>query len=86
MGDMHTSACLHCHHTPLGLQEYSEYCNTSDVFKGVVWGQTHGHVYSGGGGGGGGERKSIVPPPPPSFGIHHPEESAGVSTIFGWSQ
>ena len=51
MGDMHTSACLHCHRIPLGLQEYREYCYTSDVFKGVVWGQTHGCVYSGGGGG-----------------------------------
>ena len=51
MGDMHTSACLHCHRIPLGLQEYREYCYTSDVFKGVVWGQTHGRVYSGGGGG-----------------------------------
>ena len=63
MGDMHTSACLHCHRIPLGLQEYREYCYTSDVFKGVVWGQTHGRVYSGGGGGGGGGGKELSPIP-----------------------
>ena len=61
MGDMHTSACLHCHHTPpppppppRGLQEYREYCYTSDVFKGVAWDKHMGVCIERGGGGGGG--------------------------------
>ena len=38
---------------PLGLQEYREYYYKSDIFKGMVWGQTHGVSIVGGGGGGG---------------------------------
>ena len=42
---------------PLDLQEYRECCYTSDVFKSVAWGQTHGLSKDRGGGGGGGERE-----------------------------
>ena len=52
MGDMHTSSCLHCRCTPLGLQEYREYCYTSDVFKGVALDKHMGVSIERGGGGG----------------------------------
>ena len=58
MGDMHTSACLHCHRTPWTYKNTGN-AVTHQMYLKVWHGDKHmGCQKTGGGGGGGGKERS----------------------------